>query len=211
MASGVLMLGQTQPTMAIPYDYGTGGHYRVNHQCAIVNTQGANTRLFVLRNPSTTFNVIITRLTLQLLQTGAHTAAIEDSIDAYKLTTFTTLDTTNTVTPAAAVMHTSQMVAVANSLAQVRGVTVAGNAAGMTGGTSTKSGLLTQLPIWFLAAAAANPAVMAEIGDRVGEHPLLLESNEGLLIENRVLLGAAAAASVYIDCSWAEVPIGVSF
>jgi hypothetical protein len=29
--------------------------------------------------------------------------------------------------------------------------------------------------------------------------------NEGFIIENRVLLGAAAGSSVYIDFSWAEV------
>ena len=29
----------------------------------------------------------------------------------------------------------------------------------------------------------------------------------GIEVENRVLLGAAAGSSIYIDCSWAEVAI----
>jgi hypothetical protein len=33
----------------------------------------------------------------------------------------------------------------------------------------------------------------------------VLVQNEGIIIENRVVLGAAAASSVYIDFSWAEV------
>lgn len=188
-----------------PFDYGAGGHYRVNHRCALVATQAANSRLFELRNPAAGL-VIITQLIIKWLQTAAHTAAIEDSLDIWKVTGFTVLDNTNTVTPVASKARTSM----GNSATTLAGVTIAGAAAGMTGGTMSKdTSPIGQLPQWLLLAqptASTVPVVLADnFDDNTGTHPLVLATNEGLIIENRVLLGAAAGSTVYIDLSWAEV------
>lgn len=40
-----------------------------------------------------------------------------------------------------------------------------------------------------------------------GTHPFVFAQNEGLIIENRVLLGAAASSGVFIEVSWAEVTL----
>lgn len=190
-----------------PLQYGALGHYRTNHRCAIVNTQAANSRLFEIRNTHATNLIVPTRLILKWLQTGTHTAAIEDSLDVFKVTGFSVVDTTNTVTPTSSQKRASMA---ASSAAALRGVTVAGAAAGMTGGTLAKDGnSIGQLPQWLLAAqptANSVPALLSDIFDDVnGTHPLVLAQNEGIIVENRVLLGAAAASSVYIDFSWAEV------
>lgn len=191
-----------------PLDYGSLGHYRVNHRCALVAAQAANSRLFELRNTGTNV-IVITRLLIKWMQTATHTAAIEDSIDVYKCTTFSAVDTTNTVTPTASVKKTTGMTAVPGNAA-IRGVTVAGAAAGMTGGTLTKDGgSIGQLPNWLLAAQPTAgfvyPEVIDNFDDVNGTHPFVFAQNEGIEIENRVLLGAAAGSSVYIDCSWAEL------
>jgi hypothetical protein len=80
----------------------------------------------------------------------------------------------------------------------------------MTGGTLTKDGAsVGQLPKWLLAAQPTagpiEPSVLDNFDDVNGTHPFVFAQNEGLIIENRVLLGAAAASVVYIDFSWAEV------
>lgn len=193
-----------------PLPYGSLGHYRVNHRCAIVNTQAANSRLFEVRNTHATNLIVPTRLIIKWLQTGAHTAAIEDSLDIFKVTGFTVLDTTNTVTPTPSVKRGSM--AAGPGAAALRGVTVAGAAAGMTGGTLTKDGSsIGQLPQWLLAALPTAGTLGVQLNDLFddvnGTHPFVFTQNEGFIIENRVLLGAAAASSVYIDFSWAEVAL----
>ena len=186
-----------------PFD--AAGHFRVNHRCALVNAQAANSRLFELRNSSASNLIVLTQLIIRWLQTGAHTAAIEDSLDVFKVTGFTVVDTTNTVTPVASKARTSM----AASGAVIRGVTVAGASAGMTGGTLTQdSSAIGQLPQWLTAAQPTGsvvPAVFTDnFDDNAGTHPIVLAQDEGIIVENRVLLGAAAASSVYIDLSWAE-------
>lgn len=195
------------PSELRPLYYGTLGHYRVNHRCALVATQAANSRLFEVRNSHASNLIVPTRLVIKWIQTAAHTAAIEDSLDVYKVTSFTAVDTTNTVTPVATEKRTSM----GASGAVLRGVTVAGAAAGMTGGTLTKdTSAAGQLPQWLLAALPTGSTIIAQLlenfSDLNGEHPFVLAADEGLIIENRVLLGAAAGSSVYIDFAWAEVP-----
>src|SRR6185436_7306610 len=107
-----------------PIPYGSIGHYRTNHRCALVATQAANSRLFEVRNAGTNL-LVPTRMLVKWVQTAAHTAAIEDSLDVFKVTSFTVLDNTNTVTPTASVKLTTGMTAPPGN-AQIRGVTVAG-------------------------------------------------------------------------------------
>jgi hypothetical protein len=190
-----------------PVPYGSLGHYRVNHRCALVASQAANSRVFEVRNTHATNLIIPTRLILKWIQTGAHTAAIEDSLDCFKVTGFSAVDTVNTVTPTASVKRNSM--AAAPGAAAIRGLTVAGNSAGMTGGTLVKDGgSFAQLPQWLLLAQPTAGTVIAAfldvLDDVNGTHPFAFAQNEGLIIENRVLLGAAAGSSVYVDFSWVE-------
>ncbi len=191
-----------------PIPHGSLGHYRVNHRCAIVASQAANSRLFEVRNTHASNLLVPTRLMLKWIQTGAHTAAIEDSLDCFKVTGFSAVDTVNTVTPTAS-MKRNTMGAAPGSAA-IRGVTLAGAAAGMTGGTLVKDGgSFAQLPAWLLAAQPTGSVVphafLDALDDVNGTHPFVLGPNEGIIVENRALLGIAAASVVYFDCSWAEV------
>jgi hypothetical protein len=125
------------------------------------------------------------------------------------VTGFTAVDNANVVTPSATVKRTNGMSGAPGN-AQIRGVTVAGAAAGMTGGTLVKDGTsIGQLPKWLTLAFAdpqrLDPTVLDAFDDVNGTYPLVLAQNEGFIVENRVLLGAAAGSSVYIDFSWAEV------
>lgn len=192
-----------------PIPYGALGHYRVNHRTALVNTQAANSRLFEVRNSHATNLLVPTRLTLKWLQTAAHTAAIEDSLDVFKVTGFTAVDTTGSpVTPVGSKKRASM--ADFPGSAVIRGNAIAGLAAGMTGGTLAKDGgAVGQLPQWLLAALPTAGTLVTQVLDVLddvnGTHPFVFAQNEGFIVENRVLLGAAAGSMVYVDFSWAEV------
>lgn len=185
------------------------GHFRVTHRFVLVATQAATSRLFEIQNPTSGRLLIPTRLKVSWVSAAAHTALIEDSLDLYKATGFSAVDTTNTVTPVGITKRTTGGGA---STANIRGVTVAGAAAGMTGGVVTAlANPVSQLGIILAQAvmAAADtvsryPEVVEMLDDMNGTHPFVLEQNEGLVVTNRVLLGAAAGSSVYIDLSWCE-------
>ena len=187
------------------------GHYRVTHRFSLVAAQAAGSRLFEVRNGGAGL-LIPTRLILKILTLSAHTAIIENSLDVYKGLGFTVVDTTNTVTPVALARRTTGMTAAPGN-AQIRGVTIAGAAAGMTGGTITAlANPVAQHPYIAPQAVMAITETTPRFSDRLevfddtlGTHPFALEANEGIVIANRVLLGAAAGASVYVDFSWAEV------
>lgn len=191
-----------------PIPYGSLGHYRSTVRFALINAQAANSRLWEIRNTHATNLIVPTRLEVRWLQLGAHTAAIRDSIQLFRVTAFSAVDTTNTVTPTVSPKRAS-MAAVPGGAA-IRHVTVAGAAAGMTGGTLTKDGgAVSILEQWLLAAqptAGTVAQIQKEMVDDVnGTHPFVLVQNEGLILENEVLLGAAASSSVTVDFSWAEV------
>jgi hypothetical protein len=189
-----------------PIPHNALGHYRVNHQCGLIATQAANSRLFEVRNSGTNL-IVPTRLIVKIIQTLGFTTVTDDSLDIFRCTSFSAVDTVNTVTPTAAVKRTSGMVAAPGGAA-IRGVTVAGAAAGMTGGTLTKNANASgQLPKFFSVTLPADPRfdLLDNFDDVNGTHPFVLANNEGFIIENRVLFPAAGTASVYIDFSWAEV------
>ena len=209
-ASGAIVeVGEfaASPQHSTPKPIPADGHYRVTHRCVLVNAQAANARLFEIRQPTSGKLLILTRLNIRWLNSAAHTAIIEDSLDCFKVTNFTAVDTTNTVILTSSLKRTSMSA----DVAQIRGATVAGAAAGMTGGTLTKdSGPFAQLPRIFNQTVMATTETMARVADLmdaldVGDdtHQFVFAQNEGFIIENRALLGAAAGSSVYIDCSYA--------
>lgn len=191
-----------------PIPYTTLGHYRSAVRFSLVVTQAAASRLWEVRNTHATNLIIPTRIEVRWLQTANHTASIRDSIQLYRATGFSAVDTTNTVTPTASPRRASM--AAAPGGAAIRHVTVAGAAAGMTGGTVTKDGgAASMVEQWLLQTTSATiqlaPVVKEMLDDVNGTHPFVLIQNEGLVLENEVLLGAAAGSSVVVDFSWAEV------
>lgn len=190
---------------AIPYD-AAGGHYMLNLRINSTAVQAANSRIFEIRNTSASRFIIPTRLRLRALQTAAGTAQ-ENSIDVYKVTGFTAVDTTNTLTPTSSVARTTGMAAFPGTAAAIRFLNPA--AAGMTGGTLTKDAqAIGSLP--YNVAAAINTTTIWGPEDAIDEtalprHPGVFALNEGLIIENRVLNVTSYGITWYIDFSWADV------
>lgn len=185
-----------------PMEYGALGHYRLSIRIGSTTAQAANARIFELRNTGSNL-IIPTRMTVRVLQTAAGTAQ-ENSLDCYRLTNFTAVDTTNTTTPVPSPRRTSMAAAPGN--VQIRATTAV--AAGMTGGTLTKdTSPFATIP--FNVAAAASTTYMWGpyecFDDTNGTHPFVLAQNEGFDIENRVLNATSYGVTWYIDLSYAEV------
>lgn len=193
-----------------PLEYAALGHYRTAVRISSTAVQAAASRLFQIRNTHVSNLIIPTRLTLRAWQTGAATAILENSLDVYKLTGFTAVDTTNTVTPVSSVRRTGTMAAYPGGAA-IRYLTITGAAAGMTGGTLTKDAqFFATLPysVQIAAPVGTNANFWGpydSLDDVNGTHPFALAQNEGIGIESRVVGGAAFAVAWYIDFSWAEV------
>lgn len=185
----------------MPIPYGALGHYRVSVRVNSTAAQAANARLFEIRNAGTNI-LVLTRLVLRAIQTAVGTAQ-ENSIDCFRCTSFSGVDTTNTVTPTLSPKKNSMG---ASTNIHVRALNPI--AAGMTGGTLTKDGSSFATLPYNVAAAistlyAWGPTDCTD--DLHGTHPFVFVQNEGFEIENRVLNVTSYGITWYIDCSIAEV------
>jgi hypothetical protein len=181
------------------------GAYRTAVVLTMATTQAANSRLFEVRNTSTNL-VIPTRIRVGIMAAGTITTAYAAQLALFRCTSFTAVDTANTVTPVASVKRTTGMTAYPGNAA-VRHVTLAGAAAGMTGGSLVKDTQAVATAIaWVATAAATTMPIYQELLDDVnGTHPLVLAQNEGFEIENVIVgSGTANVVQVIIDVSWAE-------
>jgi hypothetical protein len=187
-----------------PISHGALGHYRTSVRISSTAAQAANSRIFEIRNTHATNLIVPTRLLLRALQTTAGTAQ-ENSLDAYKVTGFTAVDTANTVTPTSSVKR-ANMAAYPGGAA-VRHLTLTGAAAGMTGGTVVKDAqFFATLPYNVTTVIGTSYWGPLDCLDDVnGTHPFVLAQNEGIVIENRVLNVTSYGITWYIDLSWAEV------
>jgi hypothetical protein len=189
-----------------PIEYGALGHYRTAVKITLATTQAANSRLFEIRNTHATNLIIPTRIRVGFLPAGTITTPYAFELSMFRLTGFTAVDTVNTVTPTTSVRRTSM--AAYPGGAAVRHGTLAGAAAGMTGGTLVKDAQASgTLIAWAATAAATSMPVYQEFSEDVlGTHPFVFAQNEGFEIENVVVgSGTANVAHVVIDVSWAEV------
>ena len=191
---------KTQP---MPYEYGALGAYRTSVVISSTSAQAANSRIFELRNTGSNL-IILTRLWLAAIQGAAGTAQI-NRLDVFKCTSFSAVDTTNTVTPVSSVKRTSSMAAYPGGAA-VRHLTLTGAAAGMTGGTLTKDTQAFASLITPVQAAAQSTMLQADlaIGVNSGDHPMIFANNEGFEVENAVLNVTSYGYTWNVDVAWIE-------
>lgn len=189
-----------------PVEYGSLGHYRTSVKLVMATTQAANSRLFEVRNTHATNLLVLTRCYVMVAPAGTITTGYTGEFSLFRLTSFSAVDTTNTVTPTSSVKRTSM--AAYPGGAAVRHNTLAGAAAGMTGGTLTKDAQALASMIAPLSTLAASSVAYSRemVDDTNGTHPLVCAQNEGWEIENVVVgSGTANVAHVVCDVSWAEV------
>lgn len=188
-----------------PLSHGALGHYRTAIKLTMATSQAANSRLFEVRNTGSNV-LVLTRCRIMVSPSGTVTTPYVGEFGLWRLTSFTAVDSTNTVTPTSSIKRTGM--AAYPGGAAVRHNTVAGAAAGMTGGTLTKDGNMLGSMLCPLGTLAAGATVWSEelVDEVLGTHPLVCAQNEGWLVEN-VAAGSATAnvVQVVVDCSWAEL------
>jgi hypothetical protein len=178
------------------------GHYRSISRFLLAAAQTAGSRVWEVRNPHATLLLVPTRLVIRTVQSAAGTAQ-DNSLDIFKDTTFSAVDTTNTATPGTTLKRTTGMSA---AQAAIRQVTNTGVAAGMTGGTRTpEAAPFSQVPISVVAAASQVVQSFDILDDVNGTHPFVFAQNEGIEIQNRVLNVTSYGVMVYVDFSWTEL------
>lgn len=188
-----------------PLDYGTLGHYRTSAKITLLAGQVVNGRLFEIRNAGS--NLLVPLLVeVSVLSFGSVVVPYDLEIGLFKCTSFSAVDTTQTVTPSVSVMRTAGMSGSPGS-AHVRAL--AGATGGMTGWTATKDGSpISSLMAWMATVSATSLPVTKRLLDSSQQavHPLVLAANEGFVLENLVL-GSSTTNNVrvVIDVAWAEV------
>lgn len=188
-----------------PVEYGALGHYKTSVAITSTAAQAANSRIFELRNAGSNL-IVLTRLIITALQTAAGTAQL-NYLQAFKCTSFSAVDTTNTVTPVSSVKRTATMGAYPGG-ALVRHLTLGGAAAGMTGGTLTKDTQAFGILPYNVATAinTTGPWGPKDLLDDVnGTHPFVFANNEGFEIESSILNVTSFGMTWVIDVAWAEV------
>jgi hypothetical protein len=192
--------------VAKPTPYGNLGHYRVARRYALINSQAAGAILVAARNISAN-PVIVKRLYMRLLQTSAPTAAIEARISATIARGYSVSDSTNGTLLTLSGNNAKKRTSMATPGLEIRETTVA---AGATGGTKVlDADAFMKMSLWELLAVPTGgpvPEVTREYSPNVrdGEHPFLLAQNEGFVITNDAVLGAAAAGILYYEIDWVE-------
>ena len=189
-----------------PIDHGALGHYRVAVTIPLVVTQTANGSLFSLRWGDATRFAIITKLRLSLMQTSAATATIYPNFSAFIARSFTVSDSAGTAVTLTG-NNMKKRTSMGTSL--VTDIRYSAVAAGLTAGTRT----LDAQPILILPTSQTittpNPAFVTQdmdVGVGDGNHPVVLATNEGLIVQGpNTTFGAAGTANLIVDVSWAEV------
>jgi hypothetical protein len=191
-----------------------GGHYRIAARSGILTGAAivAGAPLFSLRwaDPKV---MVLTRLKAMLIPTSVFTAAQELGLDAMHVTGFTIADSVGTqlanptkmrqIMPsssvsdiriaAATLLTAGTRVLDANPFASGGGLVNVVNAAAATQYVNPNSG--------------GTPAFGFDWAPNVekGEYPLVLGTNEGILVRNTVIFPAAGTAILLVEAAWAEV------
>lgn len=143
---------------------------------------------------------LIQRLRATWSTIAGFTAAQEVSLGLFKLTTYTAAHSAGT-----AVVMSKKRTAHPASLMTAQ---VATTGALTDGSHDAVTEQLGRKSFAELAAAATVPKGYFEIfksTEDLAQYPILLAPNEGLLVRNEVLMGAAGTARVVVEMDWLEV------
>lgn len=190
-----------------PIPYGSLGHYRIARRYALINVQAAGAVLVAVRNVAVN-PIILTKLYLRLVQLSNPTAAIEVRISATIARGYTVSDSTNGTALTLTGNNTKKRTSMATCGLEIRETAAA---AGATGGTKTADNdPFMLMSLWELATLPTGvpaPEAVRDYEPNIddGDHPYIFAQNEGFVIKNDVVLGAAAAGILYYEIGWAEV------
>lgn len=187
-----------------------GNHYSLGGATGLITALGAGDGVFALRWGASAKDALIWRLRATAIVVSGFTAAQEVGLDLSVARGYNTSPSGGTdLTPTAS-----------NGKRRATFATSALTAARIasTGALTTGSPTLDVQPIGFggayaLAAATTvhNPTFVLDknFGDDGG--PLQLMQDEGLILRNRIAMGAGGTMRVYVEVDWSEVGTGAGW
>jgi len=188
-------------------DSGVIGQFRTSIDLLLIATQAAGSLVFSLRWTDPDTFLRIDKLKLRAIQNVAATATIFPRYDAWIARNWTVSDTAG-----AALTPNSGKKNIKQPNTKIATGDMRGSislAAGLTSGTKT----LDTHPILTLntnlTITTPNPAVYSnDLELEAGEYPFVLKQNEGLVILNENLFGAAGQAELLVELAWTEITGG---
>lgn len=197
---------RAQRTSIRPLDHGTLGHYRIATTVPLVVTQAANGTLFSFRWADATRLCVPQYIQLQCQQTAAATATIVPSFEVIRARSFTVSDSAGTAITLTGNSMKKRTTGMGTTLVtDMRKSAVAG---GLTAGTRTlDADAILQMPTQQ-TITTINQVTYSALADFTdgGDHPLVLEQNEGFIVRGpTVVFGAAGTANLIVTVGWAEL------
>lgn len=199
-----------------PTDHGTLGHYHISATTGtLAAALAAGAQLWSLRWADATRFAVIMKLKAWVMPLTPFTAATltdHTSLDAFVARAYSTSPTGGTaLTPTG--NNAKTRTDMATSL--VTDLRIA-TTAGLTAGTATLDAFPFAQSLRkgnrVNPAAATEEVIMPTNAELVydlnvdnGQHPIVLTTNEGIIIRNRTVWPAAGTALVTVQCHWAEV------
>lgn len=195
-------------TQRPPY-VGANGAYRTCGLSGLITTIAAGTgsagHLFSFRWSHATKFCVVTKLRAKWTTVAGFTAAQEVGMDAYVARSYTADHGGGT---ALTLTGNNAKKLVSHGTMNVPSIRIASTTA-LTGSSFT----LDAHPIAYggfseLAAGAAVPKGFFQLDvveETTSGHPLILSTNEGLVIRNTILMGAGGTARVGVEIDWLEV------
>lgn len=184
-----------------------GGHYGVSvYSGTVAASLAANSVLFAMRWADPTKVLVLKRLFAWMAITGTPGTLQAFALEAIRATSFTTsfsANNTNT-TPATSSqkMRTSNM---AGSVFSTSGTIQVCTTAGMTGMTYTldTAGFASNTLQGTVAAGAGGSLLLYD-ETQFGQHPLVLSTNEGVVVRNPIALPATSTVQLGFQALWLE-------
>ncbi len=187
------------------------GFYRFSAMTGLQTATVAGTAtlggVFAMRNPHATTLVIIQYVRIRWQMVTAFTTAQEVNYRIFIARSFSALHTTGGTVIAGTVGGFKKRASYPTSVLGTTNAIIA-TTAGLTGGTFTlDSQEMNGLNTWSQTGAA--PAVMPAQetfldATNSGDSPIILAQNEGIVVRNEILMGAAGTGRLLVEVAWYE-------
>lgn len=185
-----------------------GGHFGiVGYSGTIAASLAANSILFSMRWADANKVLVLRRLFAWMAITGTPGTLQAFALEAIRATNFTASFSANNtnITPSTSSqkMRTSNM---AGSIFSTSGAIQSCTTAGMTGQTYTldTAGFATNTLQGTVAAGAGGGIPLFDENE-FGQHPLVLSTNEGVVIRNPIALPATSTVQCGFQAAWTEL------
>ena len=205
------MTGRNIPNCNQPLNPRNGGYYEMALKSGAMTVIAAGADVFALRFVSNPANGIKKRFELKYLKvdfiaTTGFTGAQVVEFDAFIARAFSASDTGGTASLPPAGMQKKQTLYPDSDVLTYGDLRIS-NTSALGNGTRTPDTFPFACFPGYASAGAAGLTRLLPLMQEFGEHhvPVVLRSNEGIIIQPGVTMGAAGVGNLFVDIGWMEL------